>query len=326
MTKFTNLSLRACLASGFGILLLTLVCPAATGRKRVSVMDFEYGTVQRWWDGNWDIGKGISDLLVDRLLNEGSYSVIERRKLDMILAEQNFSTGERADSSSAARIGKVLGVNAIILGSVTQFGTEKKDFNADGIGGGKGGLGGGRMGTREGKASVGITARIIDINTGEVLTSSTGRGESSRSGLLLGGLAIGRGGFGAGSVNMNSSQFRETILGEATYAAVNDLAKQLALFSHRVSSGSQDIHGVVADVSGTSVILNVGRAHGLEAGTTLNVLRVDRTVKDPATGKPLRELVTEVGRVRVDEADNDSSTATIISGSGIKLGDLVRSR
>ena len=81
-----------------------------------------------------------------------------------------------------------------------------------------------------------------------------------------------------------------------------------------------------ADVSGTSVILNVGRAHGLEAGTTLNVLRVDRTVKDPATGKPLRELVTEVGRVRVDEADNDSSTATIISGSGIKLGDLVRNR
>jgi len=326
MTKFTIRSLRACLASGFAILLLTLVCPAATPRKRVSVMDFEFGTVQRWWDGNWDIGKGISDLLVDRLLSEGTFSVIERRKLDTVLAEQNFSTSERADSSSAARIGKVLGVNAIILGSVTQFGTEKKDFNAGGIGGGRGGLGAGKMGTREGKASVAITARIIDINTGEVLASSTGRGQSSRSGLLLGGLVIGRGGFGAGSVNMNSSQFRETILGEATYAAVNDLSRQLALFSHEVPSSSQDIQGLVADVSGNSVILNVGRAHGLEAGTTLNVLRVERTVKDPATGKPLREIVTEVGRVRVDEADNDSSTGTIISGSGIKLGDLVRNR
>ena len=129
-------------------------------------MDFEFGTVQRWWDGNWDIGKGISDLLVDRLLSEGSFSVIERRKLDIVLAEQNFSTSERADSSTAARIGKVLGVNAIILGSITQFGTEKKDFNASGIGGGRGGLGAGRMGTREGKASVAITARIIDINSG----------------------------------------------------------------------------------------------------------------------------------------------------------------
>ena len=184
MTKLTVRSLRTCLLSGFAILLLALVCSAETPRKRVSVMDFEFGTVQRWWDGNWDIGKGISDLLVDRLLSEGTFSVIERRKLDTVLAEQNFSTSERADSSSAARIGKVLGVNAIILGSVTQFGTEKKDFNASGIGGGRGGLGAGKVGTREGKASVGITARIIDINTGEVLASSTGRGQSSRSGLL----------------------------------------------------------------------------------------------------------------------------------------------
>jgi len=323
VTKFIIRSLKIFLASGFAILLLTFVCSAEPSRKRVSVMDFEFGTVQRWWDGNWDIGKGISDLLVDRLLSEGTFRVIERRKLDTVLAEQNFSTSERADSSSAARIGKVLGVDAIILGSVTQFGTEKKDFSAGGIGGGRGGLGGGRMRTREGKASVGVTARIIDVSTGEVLASSTGRGESSRSGFLLGGLVVGRGGFGAGSVNMNSSQFRETILGEATYAAVSDLSRQLALFAHKVPSMSQNVTGLVADVSGNSVILNVGRSHGLEAGTTLNVLRVERTVKDPATGKPLREIVTEIGRVRVDEANNDSSTGTIITGSGVRLGDRV---
>src|SRR5262245_969608 len=325
MTKLAIYSARAPLAAGFAML-LTVVCMAASPKKRVSVMDFEFGTVQRWWDGNWDIGKGISDLLVDRLLSDGTFSVIERRRLDTVLAEQNFSTSERADRSSAARIGKVLGVNAIILGSVTQFGTEKKDFNASGAGGGRGGVGAARVGTREGKASVGITARIIDINTGEVLASSTGRGQSSRSGLLLGGLVIGHGGFGTGNVNMNSSQFRETILGEATFAAVNDLSRQLNLFAHKVPSSSQNIRGLVADVSGNNVILNVGRSQGLEVGTTLNVLRVDRTVKDPATGKPLREIVSEVGRVRVDEADNDSSTGTIISGTGIKLGDLVRNR
>jgi len=57
-------SLRMCVLRGFAILLLPFVCSAETPRKRVSVMDFEFGTVQRWWDGNWDIGKGISDLLV----------------------------------------------------------------------------------------------------------------------------------------------------------------------------------------------------------------------------------------------------------------------
>jgi hypothetical protein len=34
---------------------------AQSGRPTVAVSDFDYGTVQRWWEGNWDIGKGISD-------------------------------------------------------------------------------------------------------------------------------------------------------------------------------------------------------------------------------------------------------------------------
>jgi len=42
--------------------------------------------------GNWDIGKGIADLIVDELVNDGSFRVIERKRLDAILAEQNFST------------------------------------------------------------------------------------------------------------------------------------------------------------------------------------------------------------------------------------------
>ena len=97
MTRLGTRTLRGCLASALAVLLQTSVCSAETPRKRVSVMDFEFGTVQRWWDGNWDIGKGISDLLVDRLLSEGNFSVFERRKLDTVLAEQNFSTSERAD-------------------------------------------------------------------------------------------------------------------------------------------------------------------------------------------------------------------------------------
>ena len=325
MMKLADQSCSLCAIGFLAILLSNPICWAATPRKRVAVMNFDFGTVQRWWDGNWDIGKGISDLLVDRLVSDGSFSVIERQQLDTLIAEQDFSNSGRADASSAARIGKVLGVNAIILGSVTQFGTEKRNFSASGVGGGRGGLGAGRVGTQEGKATVAITARIVDISTGEVLVSSTGKGQSSRSGLLLGGLVVGGGGFGAGSVSMTSSQFRETILGEATYAAVNDLSRQLTLLAHQVPVMSTDVRGLVADVSGNAVILNVGRSHGLDVGTTLRVLRVSRTVKDPASGKSLRDIVTEVGRVRIEEADAESSSGTITLGDEIKIGDLVRS-
>ena len=126
----------------------------APQKKRVAVIDFDFGAVQNGWGGHWDIGKGISDLIVDKLVNDGTYSVIERKKLDVVLAEQNFSTSDRADASSASKIGKVLGVNVIIVGSITQFGTENKNFNVGGLAGRLGGFGAGKVGTQKGKANL----------------------------------------------------------------------------------------------------------------------------------------------------------------------------
>ncbi len=299
---------------------------AASQKKRVAVIDFEFGAVQNWWGGNWDIGKGISDLIVDKLVNDGTYSVIERKKLDVVLAEQNFSNSDRADASSASKIGKVLGVNVIIVGSITQFGTENKNFNVGGLAGRLGGFGAGRVGTQKGKANVSITARAIDVSTGEILTSTTGKGESKRGGLLLGGLGAGGGGIGGGEVQMGSSGFRETILGEATYAAVEQVTRELVSSSSKIPTTTVEVRGMVADVSGSNVILNVGASHGLQVGNTLKILRVGRVVKDPATGKVIKEITEEVGQIRINEVEAASSSGQIVSGSGVKVGDLVRNQ
>ncbi len=64
-------------------------------KKRVAVVDFDFGTVQQWWGGSWDIGKGIADMVVNELVNDGTYSVIERKKMDLVMAEQNFSNSDR---------------------------------------------------------------------------------------------------------------------------------------------------------------------------------------------------------------------------------------
>ena len=102
--------------------------------------------------------------------------MIERKKLDAILAEQNFSNSDRADPSAAsvAQIGKALGVKYIIVGSITKFGTEDKKVGVGGgaFGGGKFGIG--RVGTSKGKATVAITARMIDTSTGEIMASRQG--------------------------------------------------------------------------------------------------------------------------------------------------------
>ncbi len=311
--------------------LLSLVGQAAD-RKRVAVMNFDFGTVQQWWNGNWDIGKGISDLIVTELVTDGTYRVIERNRLDQILAEQDLGDSGRANPTTAAQIGKVLGVNAMIVGSITQFGTEnkKKGFGTEnkkkGFGGGLsklGGFGGGSYGTQKGKAKVAIDARVVDTTTGEILAVAKGTGESSRSGVMLGGYGGGSGGAGGGSINMGSSDFRETILGEAVQGAVTELAQKLLDAETRIPDVQVKIEGLVADVDGSIVILNVGSSHGLETGTILKIKRVSRTVKDPATGRVIREITGLIGEVRVDEVDDGSSVGTIISGDAVQVEDKV---
>ena len=169
--------------------------PQATStsrKKRVAVFDFDYGTVRSGvaalFGSDIDVGKGIADLLVKHLVKDGTYSVIERKALDKILAEQNFSNSDRANPTSAAKLGKLLGVDAIIVGSITQFGNETKNTNVGGGGGGFGGFGVGGFSKKKTKAIVTLDARIVDIDTAEILGVADGKGESKReSTSLLGG-------------------------------------------------------------------------------------------------------------------------------------------
>lgn len=308
------LILVACMSLSFG----------AAGKKRVAVLDFDFASVQRWWESNWDIGAGISDLIVKNLVKDGTYSVIERRALDAVLAEQNFSNSERANPSSAAQIGKMLGVDAIIVGSITQFGTEQKKVGVGGMFGKIGGFGAGKVGTQKGKAVVVVDARIVDINTGEVLAVAEGKGESSRSGLLLGGGGGGGGGYGGGSIDMGSSDYRETILGEATHMATEMVTTELVAGNDRIPTREVSVKGLVAYAEAGLIILNVGSDAGVTVGMELSVERVKQTVKDPATGKILREITEKVATIRVTKADASSAEAALVSGSGISVGDVVK--
>ena len=305
-------------------ILLTSINLAAQEKKRVAVLDFDFSTVQRWWDSNWDIGAGISDLIVKHLVRDGTYSVIERRALDAVLAEQNFSNSDRANPASAAQIGKLLGVDAIIVGSITQFGTEKKKTSIGGLAGKWGGWGGGKVGTSEGKAVVAIDARVVNIDTAEILGVAEGKGESSRSGLMLGGGGAGGGGFGAGGIDMSSSDYRETIIGEATHAAAEALTSELISANERIPMREVVVKGLIAYADGGLVIVNVGSNQGVKAGMELKVERIRDVIKDPATGNVLRELTDQVGTIRISKADAGSSEATIVSGSGFQVGDVVK--
>src|SRR5829696_6398027 len=87
---------------------LTLPAPAQQ-KRRVAVLNFDYSTVQSSvsaiFGGNNDVGKGVADLLVEKLVNGAAYSVVERKAIDKIVSEQNFSNSDRTDPNTAAKVG-----------------------------------------------------------------------------------------------------------------------------------------------------------------------------------------------------------------------------
>src|SRR5258708_3351065 len=196
-------------------------------RPRVAVMDFDYATVQTVsaavFGTNVDIGKGIVDLLVTGLVKDGSYSVIERKALDKLLNEQNFSNSNRADPNSGGKIGKLLGVDAIIVGSITEFGNETKKQGLGGVGGNWHGVGLGSIGHSNSKANVAITARIINVDTGEILGVADGKGQSARASTSLLGGGGNWSGFGGGHAHFGSSDVQNTIICGGTKKAVHAL-------------------------------------------------------------------------------------------------------
>jgi outer membrane protein OmpA-like peptidoglycan-associated protein/curli biogenesis system outer membrane secretion channel CsgG len=298
---------------------------SADRKPRVAVLDFDYGTVMSSssaiFGTNVDIGKGISALLVTNLVKDGTFSVIERAALNKVLAEQNFSNSNRADPTSAARIGKILGVDYIIVGTITEFGNETDKQKVGGGGYNIHGFGLGNVGHSGSKANVAIDARIINIDTAEILAAAEGKGQSSRSSLSLGGAGGNWWGGGNGNVDFGSSNFQSTIIGEATKKAVDALAADLGTQSGHLTVRAVKIDALVAAVDGGQIILNAGARAGIRRGDQLTVVRVGKEIKDPATGQVIRRLTTTIGTIQAADVDDVSAVCSVVSGSGLQIGD-----
>jgi curli biogenesis system outer membrane secretion channel CsgG len=326
----SKVTLSALILAVLFVSLAEAQAPAAAParKKRVAVFDFDYATVQRVsaaeFGTNVDVGRGIADLTVKYLVKDGTYSVIERKAMDKILAEQNFSNSDRANPASAAKLGKLLGVDAIIVGSVTQFGNDTKNTNVGGGGGNWGGYGIGGFHQKKSKAIVAVDARIVNIDTAEIMGVASGKGESSRESTSLLGSGGSWHGWGGGAVDFGSSDFQQTILGEAVNAAVQQMSGELIADNGKLEARTVHVEGLVAAVDGSQVILNVGAKAGLKVGDQLTVERVTKEVKDPSTGAVIRRMTSPVGTIRLTDVDDISAVGAVVSGAGFKVGDAFK--
>jgi curli biogenesis system outer membrane secretion channel CsgG len=183
-------------------------------KKLVAVLDFDATAVGTDVLGEKvDVGKEIAGLLAQQLAKDGTCLVVGSKKMSAGLAEHNLSKSDRYDREFAVKLGKRLGADGVILGDVTLFG---KDSHARPVPQDE-------VVRRKIKARVAAEARIVDVDSGEIVAVASGRGESKREAISLTNGGSNWHDFRSGKFGFDSSEFQDTILGEA----VNDMVQQL---------------------------------------------------------------------------------------------------
>ncbi|MEZ2240959.1 CsgG/HfaB family protein [Microcoleus sp.] len=225
MSRLTSISLASLMLAGLCVSAIatpattqatTIQTAQATAKKRLVVMDFDYGTTNSYYSSYRGVGaaKGISELLINELVNNGTYTVVDRSKLEQVLKQQNRSG--TMDAGTAAEVGKQLGVDAVLIGTITKFNVDKQSG-----GGSFMGIGGGSSKT---KAIVQIDARLIGTS-GDILATAKAVGEADQSDSSISIRGIG---------GNSSSSNEDSLLSAAVDKAVSQMVTKLAEVSKKL--------------------------------------------------------------------------------------------
>jgi TolB-like protein len=71
-------------------------------------------------------GRYLAEELITRLFRTGRFEVIERQMLNKVMEEHSLTLSGMIDENSAKELGRILGVDAIASGSVTDLGNDVK--------------------------------------------------------------------------------------------------------------------------------------------------------------------------------------------------------
>jgi len=152
------------------LLLAMFVAPSLTraaskDKPRVAVLEFKNKADNQWW---WHGGaEAAQDVFVTELFKSGKFRVVEREQLEALMREKGLTLSGDVDPSTAVRVGKLLGVNYLLTGSVTEYGNTS--------------VGGGGFGVSAGKKKfvAALNARLIDTSTGEISWADEARKEEA---------------------------------------------------------------------------------------------------------------------------------------------------
>ena len=260
-------------------------------RRRVGVVAFENKTAY----GQNRLGQAASDILITELVKTGKFIVVDRDKMEKLMEEQKLGLTGAIDPNTAAQMGKILGLNAIVTGAISNFGTRTtgSDYLV--------------TQTKRQEASCTVDIRVVDAETGQILLADSGKGVSK----------VGSGSFlGLGT----KGGYAESIEGDALRAAVSQLIVNITSQINKKPWSCR-----IAQVSNDKVYLSAGTESGLQIGQKLKVFSQGSEIKDPDSGLVIGHEEEEIGQVEIaSHAGEKLSIANVVKGRTPQKGYICR--
>jgi curli biogenesis system outer membrane secretion channel CsgG len=253
-------------------------------------------------------------MLTTALVKSGKFMVIERQQLEKIMQEQQMGMTGAVTPQSAAQVGKLLGVELMVTGSVNEFG-EKEGTVGGSVGSKIGGKLGGlhRLGVETKTARVGTDIRLVNTTTGEIVAAEGIAEEESKKGVDV----------GTDDFSFTDNPgWDETLSGKATRKVINKVVELVVSSMEKVPWA-----GMILKVNADkTVLIKPGAQGGVKVGDKFTVYAKGEEVIDPETGISLGAEESQAGTIEIIEAKDQYAKAKVLSGAGLKEKDLVREK
>jgi len=269
---------------------------SAQAKPRIAVLAFENNTTSAFFGDR--LGLAAADELTTQLVKTGEFSVVERQQIDAVLSEQKLGMSGVVDAATAAKIGKLLGVQAVVTGSITQFSLDSKSAGI------------GRFAATYTEAESVLDARLVNTTTGEIIAVADGNGKKR-----LGGAAYKDYNF---ERDMDVGVAQEA-LRPAVEKLVEGILEQKAELDGLAAAAPT---GQVVGSGDAGIYIDRGQNLGVEVGQRFDVLRVIDRITD-ANGNVLDEVTDVVGVIEVTRVLSQSAICEVVSGEA-KEGDRIR--
>ncbi len=256
-------------------------------KKRIAVLDFE-GNEKL--EGKVDLK--LSDMLITSLVQTGKFDIIERTKIEKLINEQKLGISGMIDESTAAEMGKILGAEYVVFGTVTS--ATQQNFD--------------KFGYELVVIEVVIDVRAVETTTGKILLAERSIGKSE-------------------SKIIKSSQ-GTVISGAIDYNLAYANAARQSIDNIGIKIGYlYPLLGYVVRADGNKITVDIGEDRGVKLNNVFIVFRIGEEILHPVTGKHIGWNKDVLASIIIETTEKELSSGKYLKWKSpdiqVKPGDLV---